>query len=228
MPRRTVLFTATLTVLLSATPALAARSDTSGIELGFRTGYAFSAGNLGAPPNGSDHHVSDYVSGQWPFWFDAGYRFNPSIYFGAYFSYGVGFVNDDKQDLCRQSSVDCSASDVKFGFMGRYHPVPDWQVSPWIGYGIGWEWASYSAHGSPGGSFDSSWSGVEFANLQIGGDIHLARRMVIAPFASFSFGRFDSRTETVSSGPFTETSSGLGKESVHEWIFLGVRIAFAP
>jgi len=63
----------------------------------------------------------------------AGYRFNHQFYAGAYFQYGFGVVNDDRQDVCRNVNFDCSASDVRLGIMGRYHLPPFSQLSPWVG-----------------------------------------------------------------------------------------------
>jgi hypothetical protein len=45
--------------MMAASTARGAEPTRSGIEIGARTGYAFSAGNLGAPPNGTDNSVGD-------------------------------------------------------------------------------------------------------------------------------------------------------------------------
>jgi hypothetical protein len=52
---------ALVAVLVSAAPVLAADQPRPGFEIGVRTGYAFSAGHLGAPPNGTDNNLGDYV-----------------------------------------------------------------------------------------------------------------------------------------------------------------------
>ena len=72
---RAIVVAAALT-LAAASPARGAEQAASGIEIGARLGYAFSAGHLGAPPNGTDNPLGDYVGGQVPLWLDAGYRFN--------------------------------------------------------------------------------------------------------------------------------------------------------
>jgi opacity protein-like surface antigen len=217
--------------LLATPPAVAASRGDSGFEVGIRTGYAFSAGHLGAPPNGNDGNVSDYVSGQWPFWLDLGYRFGHSLFVGGYFQYGVGFVNDDQQSGCRNANVDCSASDVRLGAMGRYHFAAAGRLSPWIGYGFGYEWGSFSLRQSILGSSstDSSWSGFELANFQLGADVQLPRRAVIAPFISLSLGRFETAATTTRTGSTTTTvDQDVAKKSLHEWILIGVRIAVMP
>jgi len=225
---RATAFAVTFTL---ASAAFAAEQPTSGVEIGARLGYAFSAGHLGAPPNGTDQNLGDFVGGQFPIWLDAGYRFNRELYLGGYFQYGFGVVNDDRQDLCRNANVNCSASDLRLGIMGRYHLPLFALASPWVGAGIGYEWGSFSLHQSVLGNTDtdSTWSGFEFANLQVGVDFPIAHRIVLAPFASVSIGQFGHLSTTTSNGNQSATNDqDLEKTSLHEWILIGVRVAFAP
>jgi opacity protein-like surface antigen len=228
---RAIVIAAALTLAAGST-ARAAEQATSGIEIGARLGYAFSAGHLGAPPNGSDNPLGDYVGGQVPVWLDAGYRFNHDLYLGAYFSYGFGVVNDDRQALCRNVNVDCSASDLRLGLMGRFHLPPVAQLSPWLGLGIGYEWGSFSLQSAVGNTntdTDSGWSGFEFANLQLGADYKIAQKIALGPFGSVSIGQFRhlSTTNTVGNNA-TTNDQDLAKTSLHEWILIGARVAFAP
>ncbi len=211
-----------------ASPALAADLPLTGFEVGVRTGYALAAGDLGAPANRADAAVADYVPGQWPLWFDAGYQIIPQLYVGGYFQYGFGFVNDDRQTTCRNANVDCSASDVRLGGMVRYHFAPAWPLAPWAAYGFGYEWGSFSVHQSALDiDTDSAWSGIEFMNLQVGADYALPHGMMLAPFVSFSLGQFRSLSEKITTGNITATNEPpIEKHSLHEWIFFGVRFAF--
>jgi outer membrane protein W len=215
-------------MVLAAVPSVAAAQG--GAEIGVRTGYAFAAGHTGAPANLDDQNLGDWISGQWPIWIDAGYRFNPNWYLGGYVQYGVGFVNDDRQTGCRNANVDCSASDTRLGVMGRYRFSSAGQFSPWVGLGFGYEWASFSIHESVFSSTtDTSWSGFEFANLQVGADYEIASRFAIGPFLSLSFGQYRHTSTTASRGSSSSTTDqGLAKESIHEWILIGVRGAFKP
>jgi opacity protein-like surface antigen len=222
---------AVLAMLTGIAPAMAMAQSDRGVEVGARTGYAFSAGNLGAPPNGTDQNLGDYVSGQLPLWLDVGYRFNAELYLGGFFQYGFGFVNDDKRVACRNANADCSASDIRLGVMGRYHFGPVWQLSPWAGFGLGYERGRYSFHQSLIGATntDFSWSGWEFANFQAGADFHIAPRFVLAPFVSISLGEYQSTSSTTVIGSTTTTNDqDLAKKSLHEWILIGVRVAFMP
>ena len=221
--------------LLAASTARAAEPARSGIEIGLRTGYAFAAGNRGATPTQADQPVGDFVAGQVPLWLDVGYRLNSDFYMGAFFQYGFGIVNDDRQDVCRLDNVDCSASDVRVGVMGRYHLPMVSQLSPWLGFGVGYEWGTFSLSlqqpvlGINGG--DATWSGFEFANLQVGADYHVAPKVALAPFVSVSFGQFRS-VSTTTTNQMTMTSMTTDEDvtntSVHEWILIGVRAAFMP
>jgi opacity protein-like surface antigen len=218
---------------IAAAPALGADSTRPGpgLEIGARTGYAFSAGHLGAPPNGTDNNLGDYVGGQLPLWLDVGYRLNADIYLGGFVQYGFGSVNDDRQNQSRNANVDCSASDIRLGVMGRYHLQPIGPALPWVGLGVGYEWGSYSQHQSVLGNTnsDSSWSGFEIANLQTGADFRIAPRVLVAPFISFSVGQFRNTSATTTFGTTTTTTEQeLEKKSLHEWIFIGARMSFMP
>jgi len=218
--------------LAVASPAVAhADAYGSGLELGVRTGYAFSAGRVGAVANQNDSDLGDFISAQVPLWLDVGYRLNSNLYLGGYFQYGFGVVNDDRQGVCRNANVDCSASDIRLGVMGRYALGTLGQSTPWVGLGFGYEWAKYSIHQSLLGSSstDATSSGFEIANLQFGLDFPLTSRVLIAPFLSVSFGQFQSRsTKTVAGALTTTLDEDYDDKSLHEWILIGARFAFAP
>jgi opacity protein-like surface antigen len=217
--------------LLAASTARAAEPAPSGIEIGLRTGYAFAAGNRGATPNQTDLAVGDYVAGQVPLWLDIGYRLDSGFYLGGFFQYGFGIVNDDRQDGCRNANVDCSASDTRVGVMGRYHLPVGAPLSPWLGLGVGYEWATFSVNQTLIGSSntDATWSGFEFANLQVGADYHVAPKVALAPFVSVSIGQFrHASTETTIGMTTTTTDEDVTVTRLHEWILFGVRAAFMP
>ena len=218
-------------LVLAAMPSVA--SAQSGAEVGVRTGYAFAAGHTGARANSDDQNLGDWISGQLPIWIDAGYRFNPNWYFGGYFQYGFGSVNDDRQSVCRNANVDCSASDTRLGVMGRYHLLPASQFSPWVGLGFGYEWASFNSHASALSittTTDRNGSGFEIANLQVGVDYEIASHFVLSPFISLSFDQYRHLSyRLTTAGAVTLSDEGSpAKESVHEWILIGVRAAFMP
>jgi hypothetical protein len=95
---------------------------------------------------------------------------------------------------------------------------------------VGWERGAFSLKGTGNtGRTESTWSGVEFANFQLGADFQVVRRVVIGPFVSFSVGEFDDRTtETQIFNAPTVSDHGIAKTSLHEWLLIGVRIAVMP
>ena len=220
---------------LSLTASVARAAD-SGIEIGARTGYALSAGNRGTTADGMNAPVANYVQGFFPLWLDVGYRFDPALYLGGFFSYGFGIVNDASQTTCREANNSCSASDTRLGLMGRYTFPLTGALAPWLGLGVGYEWGSFSWSGqSPllSGTINTTWSGYEFANLQAGGDIPVTQRLVLAPFLSVSIGQFRNvTTKTTAVTPLGTTTmitdEDLVDTSIHEWILFGVRAAFRP
>ena len=131
---------------LSLTASVARAAD-SGIEIGARTGYALSAGNRGTTADGMNAPVANYVQGFFPLWLDLGYRFDPALYLGGFFSYGFGIVNDASQTTCREANNSCSASDTRLGVMGRYTFPLTGALAPWLGLGVGYEWGSFSWSG---------------------------------------------------------------------------------
>jgi len=215
-------------VALAPSPAVA--TEGPGLELGVRTGYAFSAGRIGAPANGTDRDLGDFVSAQVPLWLDVGYRINGALYLGGYFQYGFGVVNDDRQGVCRNDNVDCSASDIRLGVMGRYALGSLGQATPWVGLGFGYEWTKFSVHESVlGTDTDATSSGFEIANLQLGLDFPLTSRLLVAPFLSVSFGQYQSSsTKTVAGALTTNVDQDYDDKSVHEWVLIGARFAFSP
>jgi hypothetical protein len=115
--------------------------------------------------------------------------------------------------------------------MGRYTFGVAGPVLPWLGLGVGYEWGTFSLHQSLLGETDtdSTRAGFEFANLQAGADYHVAPRIALAPFFSFSIGQYQSVSTTTTNGMTTTTTTeDLAKTALHHWILIGLRVAFMP
>jgi opacity protein-like surface antigen len=180
--------------------------------------------------------INNYVAGQFPLWLDVGYRFDPALYLGGFFSYGFGIVSDENQTTCGGTGVSCSTSDVRLGVMGRYRFKASGALTPWLGLGAGYEWGNFTWRGQNqlgSVTIDSTWSGFEFVNPQAGLDFHVTPQFVVAPFVSVSIGQFrnvSNKTTTVTPvGTTTSTEDQeLADTSIHQWILFGVRAAFMP
>jgi hypothetical protein len=181
-------------------------------SFGARLGYAPAGGNTYG-----DVAMEDYtVKSQIPLQLDAMYKFTPAFAAGVYFSYGIGQVD---YAGCDAPGVSCSGSDLRLGIQATYSFVrAGSQFVPWLGAGFGWEQANDTIEYG-GNSIDFSYSGLEFLNLQVGGDFQVSEKFAIGPYAMITFGSYTSAEENGVSGDITNTAT-------HEWYGFGVRGKF--
>jgi hypothetical protein len=188
--------------LAAALIAASARADGTGIALSVRLGYGIPMGEL---VNGLN--LSDGSSGMATLWVDGGYRLSQSVFVGAYFQYG--FVST-------RYLASAEARDTRLGVECIYSFMPDALFGPWVGFGVGYEWAKLPV----GNSGIRSLKGFD-VNLQFGGDYTL--RIGYASEAKFSLGPF----AALSFGKYTDYDDGaIANASGHQWLILGVRGAF--
>jgi hypothetical protein len=201
-------------------------------EVGIRSGYALPFGDATGPSSGAGGGLfypeslplSDTTKGLVPIWIDAGYRFFPSMFVGAYFQYGFASVNKGKQPGCQLVFITCSVDDMMFGIDFQYHLMPDQAVDPWVGVGIGYEilhtWADQGGVGV--GSDGNKANGFQFVILQVGADYN-AMPFGIGPFATFSLGQFS----YCSGGDNTfQQTCPIEHTALHEWLTFGIRGTF--
>lgn len=183
----------------------------SGLELGLRTGYALPLGDAL-----KDIKMKDGVSGKIPLQLDIGYRVMPQLYVGAFFEYGIMLQSSRIKDFCDAAKLDCSASTLRFGANVQYHFLTQGTILPWAGVGAGYEIFSGKT-----GDLKSSYSGLEFLNVQLGGDFLATSSLRIGPVVGFSLGQFSSRK-------FGNESNDIPDEgkAFHQWLTLGIRGAY--
>lgn len=175
----------------------------TGFTLGLRGAWGVPLGTLGASAN-----LSDVTVGNIPLWVEAGYRFNSNITAGLFAQFTRGFSAN-----C-PNQADCSTSDTRFGVEATYSFMPRSTISPWTGLGVGYEILSWSRAGA-----DSSASGIEYGNLQLGADWNLNAHSSVGPFATMTFGKFSSQNSGGVSTSYTDTG-------IHNWLQLGLRFAY--
>jgi hypothetical protein len=186
-----------------------------GLQIGLRSGYALPFGK----PYDADVTIRSDLNGIVPIWIDAGYRFNPSIYVGAYGMYGFGLVNKTDTNHCGDD-VSCSAYDIRVGVDAQYHVLPKGSVDPWVGLGFGYEWFRYKASGR-GVDFSQLLRGFDLLDLQIGADFELDQSVKLGPFIGYSIGQFGNGKKTRTGTP--TQSGGINNMALHEWLTFGVR-----
>lgn len=193
-----------IAVLCLITPMFYASSASagsdSGLGLSLRLGYGLPLGEVQ-----KESKLSDAVTGEIPVVLSVGYRINPNIYVGGLMQYGMAFVKD-----C-PDGASCSAYDMRLGIEGIYNIMPDANISPWVGIGLGYE----ILHGSRD-DYSGSSKGLEFINLQAGGDFKLSPMFLIGPYVSCSVGQYSSWSSEGQSGDIEE-------KSIHEWLQVGVK-----
>jgi len=199
-----------------------AKEAGTGLELGFRTGYAHALGKV--TNEGTDPDMGNLVTGNVPLWFDLGYRVTPNVLIGGYFQYGFG-IPGDLADGCGESGVSCSLPVVRLGAQVHYHVQPFEVVDPWLGLGFGYEWATLSAtEANTSGSLGVS--GFEFVNLQAGIAFGLGekKKFALGPFVALSLAQYS----TISCGGVLagRCPDEVDEKALHEWLTFGVRGTF--
>jgi hypothetical protein len=198
----------------------APRDPNSGLQLGLRSGFGLPFGKLFG-----DANVRSDLKGVIPIWVDAGYRFNPSIYVGAYGAFGYGLVNTSNNE-CGSDGVSCSAYDVRLGVNAQYHFRPKTSVDPWAGLGVGYEWL-HSKGSGPGGSVSQTLDGFELFGLQIGADFEVDATFKLGPFVGYSVGTFGHGTKSQKNALVDASAdAGISNTATHEWLTLGLRGVF--
>jgi hypothetical protein len=192
-----------------------------GFQLGIRTGFALPFGNV---DGGSGDTMNNFFSGQVPFLFDVGGKPLPWLFLGGYLGVGVGGTAGTLDSVCSTPGVTCATATVRVGIEAIAYINAGEKVSPWVGYGIGFE-SSAIGISAPNGDSSVAASGPEFARFMGGVDFRLTKGFGIGPFVDFSIGEY---THLQTDTPNTTASGSLESKSVHEWLALGVRGVLFP
>jgi outer membrane protein W len=205
-------------ITLAASPALA-EGEGGAVSLGARVGYGIPLGKGTDDPNAD---LNKSIAGMVPLWLDAGYKFTPNIYVGAFFMYGLGFIPSDATG-CGQNGVSCSVHDIQFGVNAHYHFMPDQTIDPWVGVGLGYEILGVSvSNGS--NSASASAKGFQFFNVQAGADYKVLPALGVGPFVSLSLGKYTSTSsDNTTPGSPGSASGDIQNTAFHEWLILGIR-----
>ena len=208
--------------IASAANAQEAPPARQGFQLALRTGYALPFGSFDQEPQGE---MSNIYTGQVPIIFDIGGKIGKYVFLGGYLGLGFGGTGNLLAPACNRSDASCITVSVRSGAEVEYNFLPDRQVNPWIGYGIGYE--SISAAVSVPGRSDGTFTGVgiEYGHFMAGVDFRLGRVFGIGPFVDFSVGEYYRAHIDFAQVAIDGTIDG---KAVHEWLAFGVRGVFFP
>ena len=205
--------------LTAAGDAMAQRPADSGPEVAVRAGLALPFGQV---QGGMDQNLDRFVSTAIPLGISAGYRVDPTLFFGLRFHYAFPQIKNPAGNC---DNVSCDGSGVQLGVEAIYRFMPESKLAPWVGLAGGYEWwtADYFTSNAGIGASLGGFQGL----LQAGGDVRVAPQVVLGPFVEVSTGRFDSRTDRVRIGNSTSaTDTDIADTAWHTWVTLGVRGAF--
>ena len=208
---------ALLAVLMMPQASVAAAVGTSGLSLGLRSGYGIPKGYAAQGQDLSQNRVKGMI----PVWVDIGYRWSSNFYLGAFLQYGLGY----SPNTCG-SDLGCSVNDLRFGVNAHYHLLPAALFDPWVGLGFGYEILNQSISGNVVGTpvnASSHLSGLEFINLQVGGDFRLSSNLSLGPFVAFTVNQFSRASVSLGGG---SNPIDLTNKAIHDWMIVGVRGVF--
>ncbi len=184
-----------------------------GPSLGARVAWGFPAGNIV-----SGESLSGALSGALPLQLDLSWRFDRHFSAGFLFSYAPGFVN-----ACPPGDS-CSGRSTGFGLQAIYTLDPAGALRPWLGIGVGYQWLKLEQT-SAGIVYADTFSGFQWVDLQVGGDLSLTSRLWVGPYAAMTFATF-SDVSASAGGLAGSGSIPSGDRRLHEWIVVGLRATY--
>jgi hypothetical protein len=208
----TRLAAALLALLLAPAAALALPT----VELGARVGYAAAFGYAA-----EDVQMKEFtIASQIPIQLDAAVKLREELSVGLYGAYGPGKVDSAALfGACDVAGTSCSGHAWRIGVQGRWTFTSlRWALLPWVGAGLGWEWATLDAK-DPTGSSTIGVNGGELS-LQGGGDWRVAPSFAVGPYLQLGIGRYQ-RGEVKVDG--ADVGSGaISRKAFHGWFGAGV------
>jgi hypothetical protein len=181
--------------------------------------------------DGSPVRLSSQIYGVLPVGLEVGYRVVDALYLGAVGSFGPAFVKQGGDAYCASSATACRGDHLRVALQARLYPLRGQTFDPWIGLAFGYERLSMRYEGSittgGTGGVTTTYSGLEFFELSVGGDLAVLPELRVGPFLSFALGQFGNvdieETPRVAGG---SGSFAIQNRSPHGWLQLGVRGAF--
>ncbi len=162
--------------------------------------------------------VGDVVSASVPLGVGAYFRFNPHFRLGGFFEVAPLSIDDS---AC-PADTDCSGTSYRLGVEGQFHFSPFRRVDPWLGLGLGYEWANF--HASTYDYWtdttyysDTKFRGVIFPRITGGVDFSVTPHFTLGPYFGYTVGQYDH----VDYGG--NDAGELAHKSFHGWFELGVR-----
>jgi hypothetical protein len=153
---------------------------------------------------------------------DLGYAIR-RIYLGAYFEGSLGSSSGGEPECAERR---CGFSLIRVGLESRYTLV-EARVSPWIGYGVGFDMGQAENHIILGyrktpTDLLATYSGIEWAHASVGVDIHRSDGLILTPFVGASLGTYSDWRHQVRTSHVDEGGT-IDDQALHGTITVGLR-----
>jgi hypothetical protein len=182
------------------------------LSVGLRAGYARPVGDL---EKGLDQE--DFITRQVPIQLDIDYRLLLGFTVGVYGSYGFAKAGQTGTG-CDLAGIDCQTATIyRVGAQATF-TLPFPLVKPWLGAGVGYEWAKVTREGAR----NIGARGPEKLNLQLGIDADLFHFRV-GPFVTWTLGEYR-RSSVLNDGD----AVNIVNTANHSYVYYGLRIRFDP
>jgi outer membrane protein W len=205
--------------------------EESGLAIGARVAYAVPFGDSQEQvhPDGTTTTISmsNFQRGMIPIWFDLGYRFNPSVYLGLFYQYAPTVPATHSCSAPGLNSLSgqttCDGYEQRFGIDLQYHFLPKEFLDPWVGLGLGMEMSllNHSTGTSQDTGSFQAWGPQ--ADLQLGADLRVSKRIPFGPFIDLSVAQFG--TENTYDSNNNGSPLAFNKKT-HGWFTFGLRAQF--
>jgi len=205
-------------------------AGSTGFQMALRTGAQLPVGDATGEPGDS---LSRRYAWQWPVAIDLGAKLMPELFVGAYFGFGIGSTGSDTRleadcdddDENFENEISCNAASLKLGLEAHYFFSPSARMTPWIGYGIGYESASAWISDTENG-YDETVRANGFTYAEISFGLDLRYRIGFGPYASAAIGGFTRTTTEIGGKKVYE--GPIDDQALHAWINLGFRFVVNP
>ena len=190
-------------------------------EIGGRVGYAIPIGSLS-----SSTKLKDVFAASIPGVLDLWARLPGGVAIGGYFGLAAGI-----QGQALDSCANCSALNFRGGLQAAKHFNDTGMFDPWVGVGVGGEWASITQKFHAQGlefTADNTYTALPELSAQAGLDIG-TDTVAFGPYVSISYASFSklksslscSDTRCVDDDSVADSSNVDG--GGHGWISFGLR-----
>lgn len=202
---------------------------TSGVEVAIRAGYFVPLGSSAASSG-----IRNHVVGMIPLRVDAGYRFSPHLWVGAFGAAGLGvkgeYCDDDPPptdgEVPSRIGPKCDApNQFRLGAQVQWHFLPSTaDVAPWIGLGVGYQWLNISETLGRR-TFVQTFAGPDYLHLELGVDLAVGSRVRLGPYAHWNLGEY-----AILAAAASEEAAAAARPTsgVHQWLGFGIKATVGP